>query len=385
MVSQNINEAINHPRLMFLVSSLTIGGSERKTVRIANSLASHGWTITVAYLNGPHTLQNEISDKVNTICINRRGKFDISVIVKLIRYIKQNNVNVICLVNLYPLLYGFLSNIFLLKHSIKLIATTNSTEFIIIKDKLKMFLYAPMLRRVDNIIFGCDYQRQLWIKKYCLTKSSCTYIYNGVNTDYFHRLPDNNDRRFIREQIGIPEDAIVIGSIGRFRKEKQYQFLIRACAAARQRKGLELHCLLVGGGDEESFLRELILELGCESFIHLLGAEDDVRPFLAAMDIFALSSVTETFSNAALEAMAMGLPVLLPAIGGCPEMVEPGKNGFIYRPNDVDDFISHLLTLASDRTLLNEMASSARQYAIENFRYESMINAYSKIFNKQIS
>lgn len=379
-------ERVNHHSIhvMFLLSSLTLGGSERKTVRIINALAKNGWKLTVAYMNGPHTLRNEISADVAVICLDRKRKFGFGALRRLVAYVPSAGVNAICCVNTYSLIYGFLARIFLKRNSIRILATTNETNFVRRKDELKMVLFAPMLRRVDAVIFGSAYQKDLWVHQYKLNASECSYIHNGVDTDMYRQSASSVPSQAIRKEEGIPEKGLVIGSIGRFRKEKQYQVVIHACVELREKRGLDVHCLLVGGGFEEQLLIDLVAKLGCEAYVHLIDAQDDVRPYLEAMDIFVLSSISETFSNAALEAMAMGLPVVLPRVGGCPEMVKPGVTGFIYEPGDLSGFVGHLFVLGSDEDLRMKMGQEARRYVETDFRFESMVDSYSELLEKVV-
>jgi hypothetical protein len=139
-----------------------VGGSERKTVRIANALARTGKQLTVAYLNGPHILRDEILDSVDVLFLDRKGKFDAGALRRLITYVSQCKVDVICCVNLYPLIYAYLARMMVsIIHRFKLLATTNTTTFVTRKEELQMFLYAPMLRRVDMTVFGSRYQKDL--------------------------------------------------------------------------------------------------------------------------------------------------------------------------------------------------------------------------------
>lgn len=374
----------NCRHVMFLLSSLVIGGSERKTVRIANALAASGWKLTVAYLNAPHTLRSEISKDIEVICLDRKGKFGIGASRRLIAYVSDSGVNAICCMNTYPLIYGYLARVFLKRNSFSLLVTINETKFVRRKDELKMILFAPMLRRVEAIIFGSAYQKELWMRQYRLYVSKCTYIHNGVEVNQYRQSASKAPSQAIRKKVGIPEKSIVVGSIGRFRREKQYQFVIYACAELREIRGLDVHCVLVGGGFEEQLLRELVVELGCETYVHLIDAEDDVRPYLEVMDIFVLSSISETFSNAALEAMAMSLPVVLPRVGGCPEMVKPGITGFIYEPGDLSGFVDYLFILGSDEERRMEIGKAARRYVETDFRFESMVTFYLDLFEKAV-
>ena len=375
-MSEDLRKDGHSGRVMFLMNTLTIGGSERKTVRIANALAKSGRKLTIAYLNAPHTLRDEILDSIDILYLNRRGKFGMGALWRLTAYISQNKINVLCCINLYPLVYAYLARMAPSIPDFKLLAATNMTEFVTHKEGWQMLLYAPILRRVDMTVFGSRYQKDLWVDQYKLNTSRCTYIYNGVDVDMFQKFISGALSKDIRGELGIPEASIIIGSIGSFRKVKQYEVAIQACVELKKKTNLDVYCLLVGGGFEAQRLRDLIIELQCGEYVHILDAADDVRPYLEAMDIFILSSISETFSNAALEAMAMQLPVVLPRVGGCPEMVKSGVTGFIYEPGDLTQFVGQLSLLGADKKRRIKMGQEARRFVEESFRFETMVRSY---------
>lgn len=373
----------NH--VMFLLNSLTVGGSERKTVRIANALAKNGKKLTIAYLNGPHTLRDEILDDIDVLFLGRRGKFSIGALRRLFTYVSQNKVDVLCCVNLYPLIYAYFARMTSRMPQLKLLATTNTTLFLTRKERWQMFIYAMMLRRIDKVVFGSRYQKDLWVEQYRLNASRCTFIYNGVDIDLFHKSNSDARSRNIRAELGIPETGIIIGSIGRFRKVKQYEVAIQACVELREKTNLDVYCLLVGGGSEEQRLRKLVIELQCGEYVYVLDTAEDVRPYLETIDIFILSSISETFSNAALEAMAMGVPVVLPGVGGCPEMVKSGITGFIYESGNRPQLVEQLSILCADKKRRQKMGQEARRFVEENYRFESMVDSYERLFNCRLT
>jgi len=293
--------------------------------------------------------------------------------------VSRYRVDVIFCINLYPLIYAYLARSILARHRPKVLATTNTTVFPTSKRERQMVLYSPILRRVDRIIFGSNYQQELWVSRYKLEPSKCICIHNGVNTESFHQSALAAPSKDVRAELEIPAASIVVGSIGRFRKEKRYEMVIRTCVLLREEKGLDVHCLLVGGGAEENRLKSLVSDLHCAEYVHLLSTAADVRSYLDAMDIFVLSSISETFSNAALEAMSMSLPVVLPRVGGCPEMVKPGENGFIYEPGDISQFIDYLSLLCGNEKRRTEMGRAARRYVENSFRFEAMIDSYANL------
>jgi glycosyltransferase involved in cell wall biosynthesis len=142
-------------------------------------------------------------------------------------------------------------------------------------------------------------------------------------------------------------------------------------------RGLPIHALLVGEGGQRASIERCVTDLGVRDRVRLLGAIDDVRPFLKLADAFVLTSTAvETFSNAALEAMAMGLPVILSRIGGAAEMVEVGQSGFLYAPGNVTELAAHIAALAGDDGLAREMGQAAAARVQLRFGFARMLDEY---------
>lgn len=157
-------------------------------------------------------------------------------------------------------------------------------------------------------------------------------------------------------------------------------YAIQAVAALVSR-GLPIRALLVGEGDQRAAIeRCCIADLGVRDRVRLLGAIDDVRPLLKAADAFVLTSTAvETFSNAALEAMAVGLPVILSRIGGAAEMVEVGRNGFLYAPGDVAELARYIAALAGDEGLTRRMGREAMIHVQARFGFARMADEYRRL------
>jgi glycosyltransferase involved in cell wall biosynthesis len=115
----------------------------------------------------------------------------------------------------------------------------------------------------------------------------------------------------------------------------------------------------------------------------MTGNVSDVRPVIAAMDVFVLPSLAETFSNAALEAMAMRVPVVLSKVGGATEMVRDGIDGYIVAPDRLTEELPQLLSrLAGDRTLRLSAGERARRRVEESFSFDAMVDNYEEFIRR---
>jgi glycosyltransferase involved in cell wall biosynthesis len=363
---------------LFLLSNLCIGGSERKTVRIVNALHRREHNIHLAWLNGPENLRHEIASGVPTICLERYGKFSWRALRRLEQYVRAHQIRRVVCMNLYPFLYAKALRLLMGNAAPSCIVTVNTTEFVSRKEALQMAIYAPLMRSADGIVFGCGYQLDLWAKRYRLPIEKCRYIYNGVDSDHFSAYAVGLSARDHRATFNLDPDDFVVGTVGKFRPEKQQGDLIEAVTRLHA-QGLRTFALIVGDGENDLALKKRAANAGVMDYIRFVGEMRDVRPALAAMDVFVLTSLSETFSNAALEAMAMGRPVVLSDVGGAREMVWEGANGHLYPASDVGQLTAILERLATDLPATRRMGEKARRIAVERFSFSRMIDEYEAL------
>jgi len=361
---------------LLLLSNLGFGGSERKSIPIANALLKAGHDIHVAYLNAPHEFRERFAPGLSVVHLDRRGKFSFAALRRLKRYILDRQISHVACVNLYPLLYAQAVAWQLGRRAPHVSVWINTTNFSSRREKRQMILYAPMLRRANHLVFGCALQQEQWIERYRLPATRSRVIYNGVDRAHFNPEAVAQTREQLRRRYGLPLDAFVVVTVGVLRPEKQQTDLVRAVGVLAS-SGLPVHALLVGDGGERGAIERCIADLGVRDRVHLAGAADDVRPFLKIADAFVLTSTAvETFSNAALEAMAMGLPVVLSRIGGAAEMVEAGQNGLLYSPGDVTQLAGHIGALARDEMLTRKMGRAAMIRVQREFAFARMLDEY---------
>ena len=359
--------------LVFVVTSLTTGGSERKTVRLVNALTAKGRRVAVVRLNDPDTLRSEIDPRVAVIHLERRGKLSLRALRTLVDIVRARGVTTLVAVNSYPCLYGYLAARRVRSCPLRLVASLNETTCRSKRDARKMWLYAPILRRFDLVLFGADGQRQRWSARYGIGRGgqATEVLDNGVDIDHYSRpvvapasLPS------------WPPQRLVVGSVGQFRSEKRQGDLLRAVAALRQ-TGLDVGAVLVGAGVEKPALERLVATLQIGDAVAVVGEQRDVRPYLARMDVFALPSV-ETFSNAALEAMSMAVPVVATSAGGMPEMLSEG-GGLLYPPGDTTVLEEQLRRLLADASLRETMGQDARRVVERRFSQEAMVAQFERV------
>ncbi len=362
---------------LLLLNSLTVGGSETKIVAIANALHRVGAPVHIAYLNGPDPLRARIDPAIPVIPLHRKGKFSPGSVIRLAKYTVSREVGRIVTVNLHPLIYAHLAaRIVATKPAV--IALVNTTVHRSARDRAFMRIYAPLLRHSTRVVFGSESQAAAWVEAYRLNAGRCLSVFNGIDTDHFAPWCDPAREQSMRRDLGFHAGDFVLGTVGAMRPEKGHADLIMAACELR-RCGLAAHVLLVGDGPCRGQLERYAQQCGVAEITRFVGPVEDVRPLLAAMDVFVLPSVAvETFSNAALEAMAMAKPVVLSDIGGAREMIADGTSGLIFPAGDVEALARSLRTLESNPAYRDCLGRQARARVCERFSFDRMFRDYEQ-------
>jgi L-malate glycosyltransferase len=154
-------------------------------------------------------------------------------------------------------------------------------------------------------------------------------VFNGVDVDHFS--VSKVEPGAVRRRLGIPAEAPVVGTVAGFRAQKRLPDWMEAAHRLRERHP-GVRFLVVGDGAERDRIVARAVELGLNGTVHFVGVQQDVRPYLAAMDVYLISSAVEGLPVAMLEAMAMERPVVSTAVGGIPEVVRHGENGLLVEP-----------------------------------------------------
>jgi glycosyltransferase involved in cell wall biosynthesis len=191
-------------------------------------------------------------------------------------------------------------------------------------------------------------------------------IPNGVDTDRF---------AVALFPVGPPTVAVVANLF----PYKRLQRLVRATALLVRELPL-VRVTFVGGGVERGRLEQLVDDLGLREAVSFAGQVDDPRPFVAGSHVVALASEHEGFPNALLEAMSMGRPVVATRVGGVPELVRDGRDGFLTSA-DPAEIADRLLRILSDDTLRDRMGASARARA-ETFTWERVVRSTEAVYAK---
>ena len=215
-----------------------------------------------------------------------------------------------------------------------------------------------------------------------LRKDSSTPVVvvpNGVDVERFD--PDRVDGEAVRRELGIPADAPVVGTVAGLRIQKGLHDWLAVAQAVLARRP-DTRFLLVGDGPLCEELQTAAEARGLDRAVAFPGLRDDVRPYLAATDVYLMTSIYEGLPVALLEAMAMRRPVVATPVGGIPEVVRDGENGRLVAVGDVEAAAGATLDLLGDRRRAAGLGAAARRTVTERFSASAMVRRVESIYDE---
>jgi glycosyltransferase involved in cell wall biosynthesis len=231
-----------------------------------------------------------------------------------------------------------------------------------------------VFRRATRIVAVSDFLRRELLSAGAQEQRTVR-VHNGVE------LRPTGDRNAWRDRLGLGVSAKLVGTIANVRASKGYDVLIRA-AAEVHKQSPETHFVAAGEPHPalSPRLEAMIDQVGLRGSFHFIGHREDVQDLLAAMDVFVLSSTSEGFSIATIEAMAAGKPCVVTRSGGPEEIVEDGKTGLLVAAGDANALRRGILQLLDSPAQAAAMAQRAREAVEQRFSAEKMVRSYENLY-----
>ena len=237
---------------------------------------------------------------------------------------------------------------------------------------------------------------------FCIDRSNgITAVSESLKRDTYRDLPVRGDIRVIhnfldtavhrrvevtelRQRICPPEEfSHLVIHVSNFRPVKQVESVVRVFERIRRKVPAKL--ALVGDGPELGQVMRLVKELDLTGAVEAMGEQDEVVRLLSASDLFLLPSRQESFGLAALEAMACEVPVIASCVGGLPEVIEPGVNGFLHPPDDLDAMADSGVALLTDPALHHRVAEAGRRRVAEHFSADVVVPRYEEYYREVLA
>lgn len=233
------------------------------------------------------------------------------------------------------------------------------------------------LRRLDYRIGVSDTMANLLIAR-GFDPQRMFSIYNGI--DYSPRTPALERKAFL-QQVGVSfdENTMIFGIAARINPVKDMTTLVKAFAKAKE-SCPNIRLLIAGVGEEEDKIKQLAAQLCPDGSVVFLGWLSDTDSFYNALDINTLTSLSETFPYALTEGARWHCATIASNVGGVPYLIDSGVNGFLFQPQDVTALAKHMVYLASNRQICQQMGDRLHSKATEQFSIEATVERQKEIY-----
>lgn len=376
-IADTADQQVAPLRVLYLMEGFDAGGAERRFVRMARGLDRERFALSIATLRLGGPLEAEMrACGVPIVPLERRGRFDVTPVLRLRRYLRAERIQVVHAMH-------WLSNLTaaLAATTLPRVAVVGSTVGMVYTTarggRYRLALDRRLTwRRLDRMTVNAASLRD-YLASCGFPAERLSLVLNGVDIPNSGRLPAA--RAEARARLGIAPDVPVAGIVARLSPVKDHGTFLRAAQLVRDRlPGARF--VVAGDGPERAALESLAGELSLGDSVLFTGHVPSSDLVLPALDVAVLCSRHEGMPNALLEAGAWTMPLVATAVGGVPEVVLDGQTGLLVPVGDADALAARMLALVTDRALAERLGRAAREHVAATFSTETMIRRYEDIY-----
>lgn len=366
-------------RVLHILPDLVPYGAERVVATLAAQGARDRFEVSIAslYAEVPGTLAEPLRrEGIRIFHLGKRRGFDPRMFHRIFRVLRELRPHVVHTHN-YVLRYvlppALLHNPPVMVHTIHNVAHLEV-------DRFGMWLQSRAFSRWVRPVVIAEEAALSYERVYNSPRPPL--IRNGIAVARYSAAAESRDQW--RTRHGFSREDLLFVCVARYYVQKNHKTLIEAFASGPASiSGAKL--LLAGDGGLRGDIEAQTRALGLSGQVHLLGRRDDIPELLAACDVFALASLWEGNPLSVMEAMAAGLPSVVTAVGGVPELVTHQKHGLLVPPGDAPAFSAALMRLATDPAMRRAMGMAAAKRAQSEFDDRTMVEAYESLYDELLS
>lgn len=359
--------------VMHVVLSLVVGGLERLVVENSLRMDPDRFNVEVCCLDEFGRFSQYLMDrgvKVTLLQRNQR-RYDYLYPFRLRSLLRARNIHVM---QMHSGTFFLATQAGVLARTPAMVYTDHGRAFFdsrirMIEDRISGWF-------VHKIIAVSRELEQYLVEVVKLPASKTVTVINGINTSEFAARPRI---QALADELGIPPDHRVVGTVARLDKVKDQVSMIEAFQLVHDQIPQSL-LVFVGDGPERQLLQHCVIENKLEGSVIFTGNRKDVPALLNLFDIFVLSSLSEGTSISLLEAMASGVPAVVTNVGGNPSIVDNMVDGLVVQPKKVSQIAEAMLALLTNDDKRGQFGSNAATKVRDRFSIDSMVEQYTSIY-----
>jgi L-malate glycosyltransferase len=360
-------------RVGFVVHVMQMAGAERLVLETITRLGPRIVPI-IFCLDAQGLLGEELAQRgIDVVVLGRRPGLDLAVAKRLGHEIRRRGVRVVHAHQYTPFFYAALAKLWP-GPRFRLILTEHGRHYPdVVSSKRRLINRAFLSRFADRVNAVCAFSADALAERDGFDRRSIEIIPNGVDIAAHAGATTR--------AADLPPDRRHVIAIARFHPVKDHATLLRGFAHVARRID-DVDLVLAGEGPLRHDLESLAATLGITARVRFLGVRRDIPALLRGSDVFALTSVSEAASLTVLEAMAGGLPIVLTAVGGNPELVRHDQEGLLVPRGDARAVGDALESMLTDETRARRLGENAARRVRDHFRLEQTIERYFALYQE---
>jgi len=250
--------------------------------------------------------------------------------------------------------------------------------------KIKLFIFMEKITSyiTDKIIAVTNREKKDYILFKIANGDKIVVINSGIELNKFKELPFNDKQNF-KKELGISENSLTVGTVGRLVPVKGPEFLIEVAKYIIS-KYPDIFFIFTGNGPLRQDLEKKVLKMDIKENIIFLGWRKDVPKIISIYDIFVLPSLNEGMGRVLVEAMVIGKPIVASNVGGIPDLVIHNKNGFLAPPKNPEELAKYIEILLCNKEKREGMGQAGKEIAL-NFSAENMVERITKLYKELLT
>lgn len=370
--------------LWYFIGALVVGGAEHTLIDLANDIDHTEYDVTIWTIFSTNPLESELSEAVTVRTLTNAGRLEngtiagvetpLAYVIAPLRFCFaawREDPDIVQSFLFYGNVIARIAGLLCTAKIITGVRSVPESEPLVrrLLDKVTLPLSDAV---VSNSTAGQEY-----VIDRGAARDAVSVVYNGRDIDTYRSATPAS----IREELEIPSDAPVVGTVGRLLERKGHFDLLEAWTTVTDARP-DAHLVFVGDGPARPDLEQRLSELNCADSVHFLGTRDDVPALLNAMDVFAFPSHFEGLPGAVIEAMAAGLPIVATPVDGNSDLLDQYQSGLFVEVRSPHQLAWATIRLLDHPEFAAALGKTAFERAAERFTINAMVDGFVSVYDR---
>ena len=368
-------------RVLHVIGGGEFGGAERHILNLATAMKQAMVEVSVCCLFADPFVKLAREAGIRSHSVPMRHKLDFGIVTKLRDLIIAEKIDIVHTHGVRANLVGRLAA---RMAGVETVVTTVhsllSQDYPDLFSRLANTLIEKVSRGLTTQFIAVSGSLQKALIQQGIPEKRITVIYNGLNPELFN---ENEPSGRWRQKAGFAPGIPLVAIVGRLHPVKGHRYFLRSASEILKER-TDVHFLVVGSGPEREGLEDYTKNLGISDYVTFTGFVSDVTELMPDLNLLIVPSLWEGFGLTALEAMAVGVPVVATSVGGLPEIVEHGTTGLLVSPADEVGLTRGIVWMLDHPQEAVEMAAAAKAVVEQKFTAAAMARKTEDLYHRLI-